>query len=346
MTPSSCGNVAHTTATPAQTRPWLSLVLQRSLGHSILLASLSFVLLPSAAGANENTAADTTERLGDPSKLARAVDDGDFVDKLPEELRNVEVEESVGVTVPLTGQFRDDGGQSVTLQQYLDGELPVILTFNYSNCPMLCSLQLDALVKSMAKIQLQAGLHYQIVTVGLDPTETPEVAAETKARYLRYFPEDQRERVAGAWHFLVGDEAPVREVADAVGFRYKYLERTKEYVHPASLIFLSPQGVVTRYFHGIHYIPEQLNEAIFTAGIGEHGVSMGFVLACLKYQPDANDYSKGSREVMRYGGAVFLALVFGGLGLMRYRRRRRLQRAASQKIPTKYSESDYERDDT
>jgi protein SCO1/2 len=263
------------------------------------------------------------ETARDPAKLAPTVGQGDHVDELPKELQGLEVDEKPGAQVPLELAFRDDTGAPVTLGSYLDRELPVILTFNYSNCPMLCSVQLDALVQSMQKITLRVGRQYRIVTVSVDAAETPETAARTKERYVSLFPEAEREHVRGGWHFLTGDERTVAALADAVGFRYRYIARTKEYVHPATLIFLSPWGTVTRYFHGIGYVPEQLDSSIFKAGAGEYGVSLGFLLACFRHDPDANSHAKTGERVMRYGAMGFVVLLLGGFGAWQYARSRR-----------------------
>lgn len=301
----------------------------RATGAACLLVAATTA---SVAAATEDTiraprqepATATEPSLGAGNTLAREVEAGDHVDELPKELRDIQIDEKVGDTVPLdTLAFRDSTGAPVTLARYLDGKLPVILTFNYTNCPLLCSTQLSALVGSMKQGQLEVGRQFQIVTVSLDPTETPETAAATKEGYATLFPENKREQVRAGWHFLTGDESAVRALADAVGFRYRYLERTKEYVHPATLIFLSPRGIVTRYFHGIDYRPEQLDASIFKAGAGEHGVSLGFILACFHYDPDADSYAKTGEHVMRYGALGFVVLMLASFGTWHWRRVRR-----------------------
>ena len=65
---------------------------------------------------------------------------------LPRRLVGVDVKEHLSAPVPMDLAFEDENGKPVTLKDYFDGSVPVILTMNYSNCPMLCSLQLTALV--------------------------------------------------------------------------------------------------------------------------------------------------------------------------------------------------------
>jgi protein SCO1/2 len=102
----------------------------------------------------------------------------------------------------------------VHLGDFIDGKVPVILTFNYSNCPMLCSLQLNALVKSLKQVDKQLGPDFRIVTIILDPTEKASRTKETKARYMEEY--GQLEGAAD-WHFLTGSAAEIRKAADSVG---------------------------------------------------------------------------------------------------------------------------------
>ena len=80
--------------------------------------------------------------------------------------------EHLSAPVPMDLGFEDENGKPVTLKDYFDGSVPVILTMNYSNCPMLCSLQLTALVEGLKKVDWTIGKEYRIVTVSYDPTET------------------------------------------------------------------------------------------------------------------------------------------------------------------------------
>lgn len=305
---------------------WMSWLLGAALTVPGALARAQTASAPEAPRASGETARE-------PGKLVPNVAEDDHIDELPRDLQGLEVDEKQGAEVPRSLAFRDETGAAVVLGSYLDRELPVILTFNYSNCPMLCSVQLDALVQSMQKIKLRVGRQYRIITVSLDPSETPEVAAKTKERYVSLFPEGEREHVRAGWHFLTGDQSAVTALTGTVGFRYRYVARNKEYVHPATLIFLSPWGTVTRYFHGIGYVPEQLDTSIFQAGAGEYGVSLGFLLACFSHDPDADSHARTGQNVMRYGALGFAALFLGGLGAWHYARSRRSRKTGPGETP-------------
>ena len=286
-----------------------------ALGLGLCIATAMGQTAPSGGPANATSRSSYT---------AEPVAPDDRVDDLPVEARGIEIEERIGQSLPLDANFRNTEGESVRLGDLFDGELPVILTFNYSSCPMLCSLQLNALFQSIKKLPFDVGDQYRMITVGLDPKETPDTAKTTKEKFLGGFADDKRELAAAGWTFLTGREDAIKAAADAAGVRYRYLEKTKEYVHPASLIFVSPKGIITQYYHGIHYEPEVLGNSIFQAGAGEHGVSIGFLLACFRIG-ERPEYAKMSENIMRYGaiGFVLLLLVaFGTWQVMRSREAR------------------------
>lgn len=246
----------------------------------------------------------------------------DRIDALPPEAQGIGIDEQVGKPLPLDLHFTDANGEAVTLGQYFDGELPAIVTFNYSNCPMLCSLQLNGLYNAMRELIFDVGLQYRIVTITLDPKETPERARETKDKYLQGFPDDKREQAEKGWVFLTGGQEAIEAASGAAGLGYKYLEDAKEYSHPASLILVSPKGTITSYYHGIHYEPEILGKSIFLAGAGEEGASVGFLLACFQLG-NHGDYAKMGENIMRYGTFGFLILFLAAFGAWQVARSRR-----------------------
>lgn len=252
------------------------------------------------------------------------VDEFDRMTDTPREARGVEVIEKLGATLPLDLSFKNERGQTVTLGRYFESGKPVILTFNYSACEMLCSLQLGKLAEALAGVPIAAGQSYHIVTIGLDPEETPERSRETKGNYLdRFADRDQRAQMGEGWHFLTGDEASIKAVADAVGYRYRYLEARDEYIHPAALTFVSSRGTVNQYLLGIQYDPDTVTGSIMKAGLAEPQDSIGFVLSCFHYDSDAGSYAKQGRDALKYGGLAFIALMLGAFGTWHIVRSRR-----------------------
>ena len=174
---------------------------------------------------------------------------------LPKPLREVGVTEHRDAQVPLDLEFVDSQGKKVTLGEYFDGERPVVLTMNYSSCPMLCSLQLDGLFDALKEMPWDVGGKYEMVTVSIDPLETPQRARMTKQKYLKIY---GRAGAAEGYHCLTGRDENIKRLAEVVGYRYKYSPETRQYAHAAVTIVLTPDGKVSRYLYGVQYDPQTL----------------------------------------------------------------------------------------
>lgn len=242
----------------------------------------------------------------------------------------VQVDEHLGAKVPLDAQFTTSDGKPVRLGDLLKGELPTILTFNYSDCPMLCSLQLNGLSKVLPDLtnkvdgfSLYLGGHFRIITIDLEPTEPLDKLARMKAKYIDRLPAWQHDAGTAGWTFLKGDEATIRRVADAVGFKYRYLPDRAEWAHPAALIFLSTTGAVTRYVYGIEFAPAMMRESIVLAGKAEPATAVGFMNRCYHYDPEANSHARAGVLALRIGAAGFVVLLFSTLALMHFLRKQR-----------------------
>jgi protein SCO1 len=246
--------------------------------------------------------------------VARPVSASEKIDRtepLPARLQGIDVRERLGEFVPKGAAFVDDTGKPVTLGEFLDGKHPVILTLNYSRCPMLCGLELNALVASLKQLDWTAGGEFRIVTIVLDPTETPAQSAEAKARYVRQY---GRESAATGWHFLTGSEASIKMVADSVGFTYGYNEKRNEYVHPAAIMVLSPQGKIARYLYGIEYHPKTMRLSLVESAEGKIGSSIDqLVLYCFHYDAKEGSYAPVAMNIMRVSGGVTVTVLGGFL---------------------------------
>ena len=75
---------------------------------------------------------------------------GRAVAPLGSEFDGVDVKNKLGEAVDRAIPFTDPTGKTVTLADYLDGERPVVFTLNFYRCTSICSIQLNALVKSLA----------------------------------------------------------------------------------------------------------------------------------------------------------------------------------------------------
>jgi len=242
---------------------------------------------------------------------------------MPNELKDVGVTEHRSAQIPLDLKFTESTGRQVTLGDFFDGKRPVLLTMNYSNCPMLCTLQLTGLFQGMQAMEWGIGNNFQVVTVIIDPKETPERAALTKKKYLKVY---GRPGAADGWHILTGREADIRKLAATVGFGYTYDPDAKQYAHPAVTMVCTPQGVVSRYLYGIEYDPQTLKLSLVEAGQGKIGSPLDqIILYCFHYDAEKGRYGPAAEKIMRIGGAV-MVLALAGMVVFFWRRGERRNR--------------------
>jgi protein SCO1/2 len=252
----------------------------------------------------------------------------------PAMLEGVDIVEHLGGALPRDAAFRDSDGKAVKLGDYFDGKRPTLFVFAYHTCPMLCSLVLDATVKSLDDVPWNVGDEFDVVSVSIDPKDTPETATKKRAQVLESYP-----RAKGnpkGWHFLVGEEDQIRKVTDAIGFKYNYDERQKQYAHPAAIYLLTPTGTIARYLYGIQYPPADVRLGLLEASEG-HSISTTerVLLFCYHYDPQGKRYSLVAMNVMRLGGGVTLVLLGTFLTIMwaSERRKRRLSAIAPASQP-------------
>jgi protein SCO1/2 len=98
----------------------------------------------------------------------------------------VGIEQKLGTPLPLELTFKDETGKTVRLGDYF-GKRPVILVLAYYECPMLCTVVLNELTRAMNGLDLYIGKDFEVVTVSISPTETPELAAKKKANYVKAY---------------------------------------------------------------------------------------------------------------------------------------------------------------
>lgn len=219
---------------------------------------------------------------------------------------------ALGALLPAGAQFVSAGGQEISLGSLLGNERPLVLTFVYHTCPMLCSALLDGLTRALEDIPWTPGRDYDLVTVSIDPGDTPELALKQRERYLQ-----RLDRPGADWHFLTGEESDIRGLAEAVGFGYRWVEQQQEYAHPAAVIVLTPGGTVSRYLPDVMPSARNLRAAMVEAADGKLGtLSDRVFLYCFQYDAASNAYVMTAKTAMRVGG-MFTALVLAlGLSLL------------------------------
>ena len=247
------------------------------------------------------------------------------LENLPPPPKNVGFDQNIGRTVPLTATFKDETGKSVVLGDYF-GKKPVLLSFAYFTCPMLCELSMQGLSSSLKGMNLSAGQDFEVLTVSFDPRETPPMARAKKDVALSRY---GRPEAAAGWHFLTGDEHAIESLATAAGFRYEWDAEAKQYAHATGLVVLMPNGQIARYLFGVEYAPRDVRFSLVEASQGKLGsVVDQLLLLCYHYDPKAGRYGAVAIDTMRAGGALTL-VALGAFVILSTRGERKLKRKAT-----------------
>ncbi len=221
----------------------------------------------------------------------------------PALLKSVGIEQRLGAQAPLDLPFHDEAGKRVTFHQYLGK--PVILALVYYQCPSLCNLVLNGVLRSVKNLPMTAGTQYDVVAVSFDPRETVEMAAAKRLQYVKGYGRDGGER---GWHFLTGPEASSKSLADAVGFHYAYDALNNQFAHGSAIILLTPEGRVARYFYGIDYPARDLRLSLVEASNRHIGSPVDAVmLYCYHYDPSNGKYGIVIMNVLRLAGFATVA---------------------------------------
>lgn len=240
-------------------------------------------------------------------------------------------EEGIGVD-PRMGEmldggllFHDSENRAVELGSLFDGKRPVILSFNYSNCPKLCSVLLQNLTQALREVEFSAGKDYRVVSVSIDPNEQTPRARATRQKYLDMYNRPGSEE---GWTFLLGDDRTVHELAAQAGVRYKYLPEQKLFSHPPVLILVSPDGKLVRYLFGMDVRADTLQGALVEAAAGKIGSPVYFLTyltGCYVYNDTTGRYTMPAMFLMRAAGVVtIIGLALGTIPWLWPRRNSRV----------------------
>jgi protein SCO1/2 len=228
--------------------------------------------------------------------------------------RGVGLDQKLNSQIPLNLEFRNESNQIVPLGSYFTTQ-PVILALVYYRCPNICNVTLSEIVSSTRRLAFQPGKDYQVVVVSIDPKETPDLAAAKKASYQKEFnragkPEYQHAGFNEGFHFLTGTQDSISKLAAAVGFRYKWDERTQQFVHAGGIMIATPKGLLSRYFYGVQYAPADMRMALVTASNNSIGSPVDqLILFCFHYDATQGKYTLAIFNVIKLaGGLTVLAL--------------------------------------
>jgi len=224
----------------------------------------------------------------------------------PPMLQGVGIEQRLDEPIPAGLSFRDETGKPVRLGDYF-GKRPLILNLVYYQCPMLCGEVLSGLTSAMGLVNFNLGKDFDVITVSIDPRETPEMAAAKKATFLQRY---HRAGAAQGWHFLTGDEPNIQALAKAAGWGYEFDAASGQYAHATAILVLTPEGKISRYLYGVEFPPKDLRLALVEASQSKiGGVVDQVLLYCYHYDPATGKYGAVIVNIMRLAGVVTMLIL-------------------------------------
>jgi len=228
--------------------------------------------------------------------------------KPPKELQDLNIKEHLGKSIDGNLVFVNEDSKNVLLNDYFR-QKPVLMTIIYYNCPSLCNFHLNGLFKGLEQISLRSDKDYNLLVLSMDSSEKATLARQKKINYLNQFSKMNTKGV----HFLTGSKRSIQNLADQLGFVFRWDDETKQFAHLPVAYLLSPSKMISRYLYGVEFSPQTLKMALIEAGKGKIGnIVDRILLFCYRFNPTKNRYTIYAYNIMRIGGAltVFLLLYF------------------------------------
>jgi len=235
----------------------------------------------------------------------------------PPGLEGVGIDQRLNEQVPLNLTFNDEQGKAVRLGDYFHEGRPVILNLVYYECPMLCTEVLNGLTTALKVIRFVPGKEFEVVTLSIDPRETPQLAANKKETYLKQLGNPE---AANGWHFLTGEQAQIAALADAIGWHYKYDAKLDQFAHAAGIVLVTPTGKIAQYYYGVEYSAKDMRLGIVEASQSKIGsLADQVLLYCYHYDPRTGHYGATITNIVRLAGATTV-VVLGSTLILLFRR--------------------------
>lgn len=288
--------------------------------------SKAFIVLAATAvftAAGPEISAQKNEHYNSPLYSPRKYDPSSgTANGIPEPLKRVGIEQKLGAKLPLDTEFSDENGQLVKLGDYFGKGRPVVLTFVYFECPMLCNQVLNGLTGSLKGVSFDAGKEFDVIALSFDSSENDKagLAKNKKASYVERY---GRPGTEGGWHFLTGTQESIDAVTQTAGFAYAWDEKSDQFAHASAIIIVTPDGTLSRYFYGIDYSPRDVKLGLMDSAESKvGGVADQLLLYCYHYDPSTGKYGFAILNVLR-GTAILTLVGMGAMGFVFWRRNRR-----------------------
>lgn len=213
--------------------------------------------------------------------------------------------EHLDTYLPADIVLTDENYNAVNLMDKIDKVTVIALV--YYECPGICSPLLEGVADVITRAKIDLGTEYQVFTVSFDPEEKPKLAKDKKANYAKLV---KGKDVENGWTWFTGDSTNINSLLNALGYKVK--KQGEEYIHPAAIMVISPDGKITRYLHGTYFLPFDLKMAVIEASEGRSGPTINKVLQyCFSYDPAGKKYVLNFTKI---SGSIIILLALSLLG--------------------------------
>jgi protein SCO1/2 len=231
----------------------------------------------------------------------------------PKLTKDVTIEQKLNSAIPLNLAFHNEANQLVPLSTYF-GDKPVVLSFVYFTCTSMCPMSMRETILGLRRVSLEPGRDYNVLVVSFDPNDKAEAAVKAKDEYRKLFNQAGPNRAGydSGFHFLTGDQAAISKLTSAAGWRYRWDEATKQFIHAGGIMVVTPDGKMSRYFYGIDYASADLRMALVDASKHKIGSPVDYVLLfCFHYDALQGKYTLAIVNILKLAGGLTLALLAG-----------------------------------
>lgn len=226
-------------------------------------------------------------------------------------LMDLTMNQPLGTQIPLDVAVTGEDGVQRRLGDYF-GKRPVIFTFVYHECPMLCGQVYIGLSKALKPLKLRMGQDFDWLTLSINPNDTP-ASAQAKMKELNW-PQA---------HFLVAGKSSIDTLTTALGYKFARDDESKEYAHPSGFYVFTPEGKLSRLFYGVEFSARDLRLSLLEAGQGRIGSLVDkLLLFCYHYDPKVGRYGVAIYRVLQLASFATVAGLGTWVGVMIHTHRR------------------------
>lgn len=223
------------------------------------------------------------------------------------------VDEQVKRTLPTGLGFTDEHGDKVLLADYFNKGKPVLMVPLFYECKGTCLMITEAVIQATVDIKASVGDGYDVIVFSLNPNEKPSQAMERKNYMLQYYTKKvQRPGAEKGWHCLVGEDQAIKALCNSLGYRYIRDKKTGQIQHPASVMVVSPGGLISQYFYGDEYPSNLVAKALDAAREEKVNTvaSEKKLLGCLQFNPSTGKYVNVASNTLAIASQVMVAITF------------------------------------